>query len=48
MTHVPDNREVKDILSKDVRPEAASQGFREREGSGRDSPAGRFPETLRP
>lgn len=48
MTHMPDDREVADILSKDVRPEAASQGFRGREGSGRDSSAARFPETLRP
>lgn len=45
---MPDNREVEDVLSTEVRPEAAPQGFREREGSGRDSPAGRFPETLRP
>lgn len=45
---MPDNRKVADVLSKDICPEAAAQGFRGREGSGRDSPAGRFPETLRP
>lgn len=48
MTHIPDSREVADVPSNAVRPEAAAQGFRGREGSGRDSPAGRFPETFRP